>query len=206
MESFGPFMAGMKIIQELTKTYGEHGNFNTGFFKDLGVFWGAVGKIAGDVSGKRIISNIESLYNTKLGGLEKYKIKYKNSTETVGPIMAVINMAVYGVADGTEKIKEGMTWQSGAEWLKGTGLSGLNSLVSTWTLGTVNLDVDKELNNFKEAEDYAKDVINGWEAPTGVKVVAGVAASVPVAAWGVAKSLFDFGVDIGDGIRGFFGY
>ena len=178
----------------------ETGEINFEFFKNSGSITNSI---------KDFIMGFKDI-GGDLKGFEKFKTKFDFDIKTVSPILAAINMGIYGLFDGIEKVKDGVTMQEYGEWLKGTGVTGANTMISAITLGLVNLDTNSVLNNYKDVEQYVKggvdNLVDSLHLPDGAKKIMYIPASIPVAIWGMEKSLIDFGRSIGDNILEFFGW
>lgn len=194
MDDYAPMIQGIKILQEIMNDYNDSDGNIVSFFKNSNGITNAIGDLGLDIY-------IDSL---GLSGKEKFMKNFKTSSETVGPIMSLVNMAIYGISDGLEKFNDGITWGEFGEWLEGTGATGANTLIKSFTLGTVDIKTEETLSGFKEAEEFAVDLIDSWNIPTWAKTALCIPASIPVAAYGIAKPIEQFGESIGNGIKSFF--
>lgn len=192
--SFGDQMSiftnGLGLVSSVFQNYYDSEGFNCRFIQNADGIVSSISDFA-----------MEFVYRSRgLEGFDTFMDKYQTDTSTVAPYEALIDMALYAVGKGIDLNEKGASWDDMADLYEGIGMTGLNQLLSSFTLGMVDIDVENSLNNFEQAENYAKDLINSWDIPFEGKVASAIVASVPVALWAIGKSLFDFGTDIGDKI------
>ena len=114
----------------------------------------------------------------------------------------MFSMGTYATGDIIEKAKDGIyDIQDYGNTLLATGITGMSSLVSSYTRGVVKIDTDRSLQVFDMSIKETQDIINSTGAPTPVKVVMAVPGTVIAASIGTVGTFIDYGMQIGENIN-----
>ena len=117
-------------------------------------------------------------------------------------LQAMFSMGTYATGDIIEKAKDGIyDIQDYGNTLLATGITGMSSLVSSYTRGVVKIDTDRSLQVFDMSIKETQDIINSTGAPTPVKVVMAVPGTVIAASIGTVGTFIDYGMQIGENIN-----
>ncbi len=109
---------------------------------------------------------------------------------------AVISMTTTGIGDFCLAYEDGKyTYNELGNTFIKSGLAGASSLASTYTLGLVNIDVDKAHSTFQENITIAQDFINASTDDVGLRVAMSVPGTIMVSAVSAAEVAADTVVD-----------
>lgn len=126
-------------------------------------------------------------------------------TATTAAWTSIFSMGSYAAGDVLDMVKNGdYSGQKIADISMGTGFSGLNELLSSYTHGAIKFDTDRGLDIFNKNIAATTDMISksGWG--TGAQAAAGIVASPFVAVWSMGEVFVDVGYGIGEKINSLF--
>ncbi len=146
------------------------------------------GKVIG--SGVSWWKDIKELGGTEVG------------TGKAAAITSMFSMGSYAIGDTMDMIKTGdYSGQNIADAFMGTGFSGLNELLSSYTHGAIEIDTESSLNIFNKNIAATTDVISKTNWGTGAQAALGIAATPVVAVWSMGEVFVDIGYGIGESIN-----
>lgn len=126
----------------------------------------------------------------------------KVGMEKAAPISSILSMGSYAAGDVADIVKNGdYSGQSIADAFMGTGLSGVNGLLSHYTHGAIEFDTENSLNIFNKNIAATTDAISKTNMGTGGQAALGIIATPVVAVWSMGEVFVDLGYGIGEKIN-----
>lgn len=150
---------------------------------------------------------LEKFLTRDCSNAELKKIKLEQLGETAAAASAV-TMISRALGDIIEKSRDGNYNVSDyGDTLLDTGMVGMNSLISSLTCGTINIDNNRSKSIFDANIEMGQKFINDTCGDSVVgKVVLTPFVVVDVAVMGISETIIDKGMEIGGNIRKFFGF
>lgn len=160
----------------------------------------------GDVLAKKIYSLTDSgkeMEKFTNGLIPSQKKRYLQiEANKFAALKAMFSMGTYATGDIIDKAKDGVyDIQDYGNTLLTTGITGMSSLVSSYTYGAVKIDTDRSSKVFDMSIKKTQDIINSTGAPTPVKVAMAVPGTVIAASIGTVGTFIDYGMQIGENIN-----